>query len=161
MSRSHVADRLRPVSSVPVADVLPATRARRRPFFPEFVCASAPTPDSGVVTRQYAHVMEAAILPSRQVQACRYAARGAYLFPRLHFPSVLMSRRWRRWCQPAHCLSVCRISFSFNDLRCLLSVFPQACYQNMWISRSGHILAPPVRDRAQALPRFASGLENP
>ena len=42
MSRSHVADRLRPVSSVPVADVLPAMRARRRLFFPDFfLCFSA------------------------------------------------------------------------------------------------------------------------
>lgn len=84
MARSYAATRLQHVSSDPVQMLLPAMRARRRPFFlrvSQFLPASCftPRPDSGVVTRQVAHVMEAAVLPSRQAQACRCAARGASL----------------------------------------------------------------------------------
>ena len=73
-------------------------RARRRPFFPGSQFSSScftPRPDSGVVTRQVAHVMEAAVLPSRQAQACRCAARGASL-PSGQAPSPGPAHRFLR-----------------------------------------------------------------
>ena len=98
-------------------------RACRRPFFPVLF---TPTPASGLVTRQYAHVVEAAVLPSRLAQA--WSVRGA--------GCVSLSCRQPGSASPGAAQSVSdfQFPFLFNHLAGFSSAFPQACHQKMWIS---------------------------
>lgn len=101
---------------------MPAMRAHRRRFFcrvgvaphriQRLLQSFTPRPDSGVVTRQYAHVLEAAILPSRQAQADPVTRRG------VRSPPPLVS------CAPWAGDARCRLSSSrVPESRCL----PEAC----------------------------------